>query len=121
MPSRLDEMRDSGILPAIPATSAPHIVEWLLEIGPGEAAGMGLAPLGWGQIDAWCSRTGIDLPPWQFRLLRRLSAAYVTESRRAEDPNAPPPWQDAEAIRENRDVVAKAMRLAMASFMAPRG
>lgn len=53
---------------------------------------MGMAPLSWREIDAWCNRTRIDLSPWEARLIRRLSSTYLTESRRAEDENCPAPW-----------------------------
>lgn len=86
-------MRASGIQhPPMPPNPAPHITDRLVEMGLTEAAGMGAVPLSWREIDAWCRRCAIDLPPWEGRLMRRLSADYLAESRRAEKETCPPPW-----------------------------
>lgn len=84
----------------MPPNPAPHIIDWLMEIGLTEAAGMGSAPLSWQEIDAWCNRTGIDLATWEARLIRRLSADYLAECRKAEDRNCPPPWRWPVTARE---------------------
>jgi hypothetical protein len=87
-------MRRGGIThPPMPPNPAPHITEWLVEMGLSEAAGMGVAPLSWTTIDAWCRRTGIDLSPWEARLIRRLSQDYIAMSRKAECETCPPPWR----------------------------
>lgn len=91
--SRIDAMRRDGIRkPAMPANPAPHITDRLVEMGLSEAAGMAAVPLTWKEINAWCERTGVDLPPWEARLMRRLSSDYLAESRRAEAETCPPPW-----------------------------
>ena len=86
----------------------PHIVERLVEIGLTEAAGMGSGPIGWATINAWQDAVGIRLAPWECRLLRRLSVAYVAEGRRAEAETCPPPWRgevtSAERAAEERDL-----------------
>ncbi len=76
----------------MPVNPAPHITDRLVEMGLSEAAGMGAAPLSWKEINAWCERTCVDLPPWEARLMRRLSADYLAESRKAESETCPPPW-----------------------------
>lgn len=85
-------MRAQKIVPQLPPNSAPHIIERLIEIGLTEAAGMGVAPISWQSINAWRQLTGVDLPPWEARLLRALSVAYVAEGRAAEAETCPPPW-----------------------------
>lgn len=91
--SRFEQMRRQGIKnPVMPPNPATHITDRLVEMGLSEAAGMGVVPLSWREIGAWCERTGIDLPPWESRLMRRLSADYVGESRRGENESCPPPW-----------------------------
>ncbi len=101
--SRLEAMRRDKAPVQMPPNPAPGLVTRLMEIGVSEAAGMGVGPLSWGTIDAWCNRTGVDLPPWEARLLRQLSAEYVAESRRAEDEHCPPPWRG-EVTRRDREV-----------------
>ena len=104
--SRIEELRKNRIPPPMPPNPAPHIVNRLIEMGLTEAAGMGVAPLSWREIDAWCARTGVDLDPWEARLIRRLSAEYLAEGRRAESETCPPPWRGEVTPQEmNAEVV----------------
>lgn len=107
--SRIDELVRCKIPVLMPPNPAPHITDWLIEIGLTEAAGMGAAPLSWREIEAWCSRTVVDLEPWEARLLRKLSVAYLAEGRKAESENCPPPWR-AEVTQRERDVEAANLR-----------
>jgi Na+-transporting NADH:ubiquinone oxidoreductase subunit NqrB len=77
----------------MPANPAPHLTDWLIEIGLTETAGMGAAPIGWTTIAAWRAIAGVMIEPWEARLLRRLSVAYLAEGRKAESEHCPPPWQ----------------------------
>lgn len=108
--SRLDQLKKERVPVLMPPNPAPHIVERLVEIGLTEAAGMGVAPLSWREIEAWCGRTAVDLAPWEARLIRKLSVEYVAESRRAESENAPPPWK---APITDREVDTEEARLMM--------
>ena len=98
--SRVDRMKKDGVSPQMPPNPAPHISDRLVEIGLVEANGMGASPLSWREIDAWCARTGVELLPWEARLIRRLSVVYVAEGRRAESENAAPPWRAEVTPRE---------------------
>lgn len=69
----------------------------------------GAVPLSHAEIEAWQRNTGNELQPWEVRLLRALSAAYITAGRDAEKPNCPPPWQPPIEI-EQRKTVAKHIR-----------
>jgi hypothetical protein len=91
--SRMAEMKARKLPVQMPPSPAYHLVEYFIEMGMSEAAGMGMVPLSWREINAWCDRTRINLAPWEARLIRRLSTEYLAESRRAESENAPPPWQ----------------------------
>ena len=91
--SRLDDLKRKKLTPQMPPNPAPHITDRLIEIGLTEAAGMGSAPLSWREIDAWCNRTRVDLEPWESRLIRRLSIAYLAEGGRAESETCAPPWR----------------------------
>jgi len=101
--SRAEQMKRDGIPVQMPPNPAPHLVAWLVEMGMNEAAGMGMVPLSWCEINAWCDRTRIDLAPWEARLIRKLSTEYLAESRRAESENCPPPWK-AEVTQREREV-----------------
>lgn len=98
--SRLEQLKRDGITPAMPPNPAPHIIGWLTEIGLVSAAGMGAGPIAWQEIVAWQVATGVVLPAWTARLIRRLSVAYVAMSRKAEDETCPPPWRAPVTERE---------------------
>ncbi len=53
---------------------------------------MGATALTWLTIAAWQECTCVTLAPWEARLIRRLSNAYLAENRLAESENRPPPW-----------------------------
>jgi hypothetical protein len=101
--SRQEQMKKDGIPIRMPPNPLPHIVAWFVEIGISEAAGMGAAPLSWGAINAWQLATGINLSPWEARLIRRLSTEYLAESRKAESENHPAPWR-AEVTQREREI-----------------
>ncbi len=81
-------------MPALfPNNPAPHITGRLIEIGLVQAGAAGAVPLSWSEIRAWQDNVHIKLAPWEARLIRDLSTAYVAEGRRAEVENAPAPWR----------------------------
>ncbi|WP_294353315.1 hypothetical protein [uncultured Sphingomonas sp.] len=90
--SRLDALKQAKITPKMPPNPAPHIIDRLIEIGTTEAGGMGAVPISWREIVAWQEATWVRLAPWEARLLRRLSAAYLAESKLAESENRSAPW-----------------------------
>jgi len=105
--SRVEQMKRDGIVPAMPSNPAPHILARLLEIGLTEVAGMGAGPISWQSIKGWQDAMGIHLARWEIRLLRKLSMEYLTEGRRAEDENCPPPWRAPVTEREKQVEVEK--------------
>lgn len=100
--SRSAQMVKDGLVPRMPPNPAPHIIGWLTEMGLVEAAGMGTAALSWREIDAWCRRTCVDLPPWEARLIRQLSVDYQAESHRAESAACAPPWDAKPAVADRK-------------------
>lgn len=105
-------MKKDGITPQMPPISMPHIIARLTEIGMTEAVGMGVGPLSWVSIDAWKRGTGIRIPPWEARLIRQLSEAYLAEGRKAEDETCPPPWR-APVSRRERELEARALDMVL--------
>lgn len=94
--SRREAMERKGIFePDMPPCDTPWLVDTLFEIGPTVPAGMGEAPIAHTDLAAWQANTGIELQPWQARLLRLLSQQYLNESHKARARDCPPPWGDA--------------------------
>lgn len=90
--SRLAKYQKDGITPRMPPLSVGYLVDYLWEIGPTMAAGMGEAPITHGELLAWQENTGIELESWEARLLRRLSIEYLNQSHLATDPHCKPPF-----------------------------
>lgn len=52
---------------------------------------MGLTTPDWQEITAFAAASGLALAPWEFRIIRKLCAAYLRELRAGEDPFCIPP------------------------------
>jgi hypothetical protein len=89
----IEALRDEYMPELPPLGSGGYLVAFLFEVGPVMSGSMGAAPLPFGEIDAWCRRSGIELSPWEARALRRLSVTYLNESQAAEKRSRQPPWQ----------------------------
>jgi hypothetical protein len=77
----------------MPPLLLPHIVERWTEIGMTGSNGMSATPLSWAEIAAWQVNTRVTLSPWEARLIRSLSIAYLVQSRISEAETCPPPWR----------------------------
>ena len=88
------KMRGDDFAPDMPPVEgAAYLLGYLFELGPTVTAGGYPGPIEWPHIDAWCNRIGIDLQPWESRMLRRLSHDYLAETYRAEKFGAQAPWR----------------------------
>ena len=77
----LEEKSGPIEMPAL--TCGDYLVNFLYEVGPTMAAGMGAGPLTYTEIEAWQRANGIELNPWESALMRRLSCEYASESHAA--------------------------------------
>lgn len=110
--SRLQILKEKNRVPDLPEVSAgQYLVDYLLEVGPVSAAGMGSDRITCVEISKWMELIGITLAPWEVRLLRRLSGEYAGESHRATAHDCPPPWM-AEPSETDRETVAKGLQSA---------
>lgn len=89
----------------MPANPASYLTDWLFEIGPSIPMGMGMAPIGWRDMEAWQAISGVALLPIEGRILRRLSQDFIAMGEEARDPECPAPWTAAPAV--NREAVAR--------------
>lgn len=110
--TRQQTMQRDGIKPDMPpAGAAAHLVGILFEVGPTTPAGEGRAPIAWTDIEAWQRCTGRPLSSWEARIVRRLSAEYVSGLGEFSDPAAPAPYMSAPTTA-SRARVAQQLRAA---------
>lgn len=95
--TRLERDKKQGIVHDMPPCPSQFLVSYLMEIGPMEISGESKLPISHREIHYWQQNSGVRLSPWQSKLLRRLSAEFVAESRRAEDPDCVSPLGKAPA------------------------
>lgn len=113
--SRLNKMRAAGIEPVTPEIPAPYLLEYLFEVGPTVSTGMGPAIIGWRDLQAWQEMVGIDLEPWEARMLRKLSSAYLSQSLKSEKPDCPAPYVSQQQI--DREAVSRKVGNAFLALM----
>jgi len=95
-----------------PVYIANHLLEYLWEIGPVEHGGMGMDPVSYREIESWRRGTGIELKPWELRMLRRLSQDYITELNQSAAPDRSAPFGDP-YMQFSREIVGKKVSSAM--------
>jgi hypothetical protein len=118
--TRAEIMAKKGVVPDLPYLSGGHyLIDYLMEAGPISAAGMGPVVLTWPELNAWVERTGVDLQPWESRMVRRLSADYLTQSRKSEKLDCPSPAFKP-LTDEAREVLAKQLESALDSLIDTR-
>lgn len=110
--SRIDDLKRKKINPPMPPNPAPHITDWLIEMGLTEAAGMGAVPISSRELAAWQDNTCVRLAPWEARLIRELSKAYLAEGRIAESETCPPPWR-APVTQRELDIEESQLRMVL--------
>ena len=90
--SRIEAMGDRADDLEYPPCDAGYLIQYLFDVGPIEAGGMGAAPLSHAEIQAWQCNTGIELTAWEAGMMRDLSKAYLSMSHDATRPSCPAPW-----------------------------
>lgn len=74
-PERRAEIESQLDGPGVP-DGFEYLLGWFYDVGPAETGGMGPAPLSYSEIRAWRLEQGIELNPWEARILRVLSASF---------------------------------------------
>lgn len=122
MLSRIAQMReergDENYDPPMPLVDAKYLLDYLWEVGPTMAAGMGSGPITHQELQAWQALTGIELKPWENKFLRMLSIEFLVQTSKSEKYDAPAPW--AVISGDDRDFVADKIRNLMSSRVAPK-
>ncbi len=68
--------------PDVPG-AASHVWAWFWELDGTRSAGMGLSPIGFGEIAAWAGLTGEIIRPWEVRALRAMDAERLAATAEA--------------------------------------
>ena len=105
-------MKRDGVNPKMPPLPDRQLFDWFVEIGMVMATGMGSAPLSWAEIAAWQHSVGVTLMPWQARLIRHLSVAYIAQQSKAESEACPPPFRT-EVTQSERDAEDRKLRMVL--------
>lgn len=115
-------MQERGAAIFWPPNPAPHITDWLLEIGPAFGTGMGERAIDWQDMRAWQELTGIELEPFEARTIRRLSQVFISARHEAKKPDCPIPYAGLrEEIISQREKVAKRIKGAFGGLIGKRG
>lgn len=115
-------MQERGTAIFWPPNPAPHLTDWLLEIGPTTSGSMGEAAIGWQDLTAWERITGIELEPFEAKTIRRLSQVFISARYEAKKPDCPIPYAGLrEEIISQRENVAKRIKGAFGGLVGKRG
>lgn len=120
-PTRIKAAQDAGRPVDMPDNPAPYLTDWLFEIGPSVPNGMGETVIGWPDLAGWQELIGVEVKPWEARLLRRLSRDFIAARYDAKEPGCRPPY-DPIALNsaEAEDRVANQFKAMMAAFGPPK-
>ena len=115
--TRAQKIEQKGGTPLFPELDeVAYLVAYWQDLGIVGNGAMGMVPLPYSEIKAWCNGKAISLDPWEFSLIIDMSREYITEYYAAEEPDRPPPYGDPELIFD-RGSVAKKVSGAFKSFM----
>ena len=88
-------------------------------MGLASAGGLGLCPLSSQEMKAFIECSGIDLLPWEFSVIRRMSSEYVAQLNEGEDSECRPPYGDP-LNQFDREVVEKKVSSAFKALISAR-
>lgn len=54
-----------------------YLLGWFFELSSGRQSGMGLSPIAWGEIKAWCELTRNSPEPWEIGVIKQLDMLYL--------------------------------------------
>ncbi|MGE4267180.1 MAG: hypothetical protein AB7F25_07075 [Deferribacterales bacterium] len=81
-------------------------MEYMNELGFFIENGFGISPLPYAEIKAWAELQEISLTPFESRLLRRISHAYVSQYNSSSKPGSESPYK-VEEQRKRKDISAQ--------------
>jgi len=94
--------------------SLAYLVEYLFQIGPT----LGEHELSFGEMSAWCDRSGADLDDFESMALKQMSRAYLSMVHQARDPKCICPAFDAPDLDEMEPEEVEAQRATVAKGLS---
>lgn len=77
-----------------------YLAEWMRQLGPIRSNGMGLAIPDWKELTAFAEANGIDMLPWEARLLRSMCKAYLAGFNSGSEALSIPPMERGKEIED---------------------
>ena len=68
-----------------------YLLDLVQQLGPIRYTGMGMTVPEWHEVTAFAHAAGLSLAAWEYRLIRRMCAAYLREYSAGKDPLSMPP------------------------------
>lgn len=93
-----------------------YLLGYWFDLGMVGSGGMGAAQLSSLEINAWSDLSGVQLEPWEFACIRKMSAAYLRHLNEGENPESLPPFGDP-ANEFDRTAVQKKVVNAFKAFL----
>lgn len=113
-------MDRDGVPIELPPLDAPHLVEYLFEVGPTIPSGFGPAAISHTEIRNWQLNTGTLLTPWDCNILRSMSRAYVDQAHLSLRPECPAPMYTQDQQQAQRKAVDNKLRAFLGSSRVKR-
>jgi hypothetical protein len=97
--SRLQTLQDTGVPAELPEVDLGYLVAYLWDVGPTLSSSGGESPLTRTELRAWQEDMGLELQPWESRILMRLSHDYLIQIQKARKPDCQAPYMKRQTMR----------------------
>lgn len=105
------DKKDAEYYPDLPPVrAAEHLLGYLFDAGPTAYGGA----ITHGELWFWQKNIGIEIEPWEVRMLRRLSNDYLVMAHEATRADCPVPW----SLESDLNATAKKLKLAIRNIAA---
>ena len=96
--------------------AAQYLANFWFELGLVGTGSMGPVAINATELLAWQQGSGVELTPWEFRVIREMSRSYIASMNAAENPECPPPY--GKQVEEfDRSVISNKVSNAFKSFL----
>ena len=93
-------MNAKAPLPLVEIEAGQYLIDILHQLGPVRSNGMGLSVPDWSEIVAFATANGLPLDPWEYRLIRTMSKAYLAGFNSGREALSIPPMKRGKETEE---------------------